>query len=151
MFTTDGVALRAASLKPGSLAAAVAEVADALSRISTTDAGDDRQGSQSGRTRLATKSTPRVRVTTCVKSSQSLRMGWTEEWARRKARFPPRRAAAEGGRYFLSESRISRSSTTSSGAAGGGTAFFSLFICLTIRKMMKARIEKLIATVMKLP
>ena len=56
-------------------------------------------------------------------------------------------------RYFLSASRISRSSTTSSGGAAGlaGSARRRRLICFTIRKMMKARIRKLSATVMKLP
>jgi len=57
-------------------------------------------------------------------------------------------------RQRFSASRISRSKTTSSGGAvgaGGGASFFSRLICLTIMKMMKARITKLIATVMKLP
>ena len=56
--------------------------------------------------------------------------------------------------YFFSESRISRSSNTSSAVgagAGGGASFFSWLICLTMMKMTKARMMKLIATVMKLP
>ena len=53
-----------------------------------------------------------------------------------------------------SASRISRSSITSSGGARrrpAGSARFSRLICFTIRKMMNARMTKLIATVMKLP
>ena len=56
--------------------------------------------------------------------------------------------------YFRNASRISRSSTTSSGVAGGGgggAAPLSLLICRTMIKMMKARITKFSATVMKLP
>ena len=61
--------------------------------------------------------------------------------------------------YFFSESRISRSSNTSSGAgagaagaAGAGVASrFMRFICLTIRKMTKARMTKFSEIVMKLP
>ena len=57
------------------------------------------------------------------------------------------------GLQRLTASRISRSSVTSSGGAGGagGVSRFRRFICFTIRKMMNARIRKLIATVMKLP
>ncbi len=59
--------------------------------------------------------------------------------------------------YFFSESRISRNSTMSSGVgagaagAGVGSDRFRRLICFTIMKMMKARIVKLTATVMKLP
>ena len=56
--------------------------------------------------------------------------------------------------YFLNASRISRSSCTSSGVAGGGgggAADLSLLICRTMMKMMKARMTKFSATVMKLP
>src|SRR5690349_19102799 len=55
--------------------------------------------------------------------------------------------------HFFSESRISRNNETSSGGAGTGTGCsrLSLLICFTIRKMMNARMKKLIATVMKLP
>ena len=55
--------------------------------------------------------------------------------------------------HFLSESRISRNSTTSSGGVGGalGSSRFNRLICFTIKKMMNARMRKLIATVMKFP
>jgi len=59
--------------------------------------------------------------------------------------------------HFFKASRISRSSITSSGvgvgAAGGagGASRFRRFICLIIRKMMNARMMKLMAMVMKLP
>lgn len=56
---------------------------------------------------------------------------------------------------FFSESRISRSSTTSSGggagAAGASPGWRSLLMNLTIRKMMNARMMKLISTVMNEP
>ena len=49
--------------------------------------------------------------------------------------------------YFLRLSRICRSNNTSSGVGGGSVgaceaSFLSLFICLIIMKMMKARIMK---------
>src|SRR5688572_6453955 len=75
MFTTEGIALRAASLnesRPEAWAGAV-EGADPgpASRTSTTCA---RQASQSGLTRLTTKSAASVTVTAWAKTSQSLRM-----------------------------------------------------------------------------
>ncbi len=61
-------------------------------------------------------------------------------------------------RYFLARrSRISVSSATSAGGAAGATGFSCSsrrrrsFTALTIRKMMKARMMKFSATVMKLP
>lgn len=77
--------------------------------------------------------------------------GWLRGERSGIAPVPFRKARAT---HFLRESRISRSKTTSSaGAAGaaGGASFFMRLICLTIMKMMKARMRKLIATVMKLP
>ncbi len=61
-----------------------------------------------------------------------------------------------GCSYFFRLSRISRSRMTSSGVGAGadGAASslrFRRLICLTIIKMMKARMTKLTATVMKLP
>ena len=60
--------------------------------------------------------------------------------------------------FFASRSRISVSSCTSAGggaAAGAGFSFSSrrriLFTALTIRKMIQARIRKLMSTVRKLP
>ena len=40
---------------------------------------------------------------------------------------------------------------TTHAGAGGGAAFFSLFICLTIKKMINAKMAKLSTIVMKLP
>lgn len=53
----------------------------------------------------------------------------------------------------FSESRISRSSTMSSGVAAGAASagLRSLLMNFTIRKMMKARMMKLISTVMNEP
>ena len=64
-----------------------------------------------------------------------------------------RGTGAAAGFQRLTASRISRSSTTSSGGAAGagGVSRFRRLICFTIRKMMNARIRKLIATVMKFP
>lgn len=69
-----------------------------------------------------------------------------------------RRVAPIGGprHHFLRLSRISRSNTTSSGVATGaggatGVSRLSRLTCLIIRKMMNARMMKLMATVMKLP
>ena len=58
--------------------------------------------------------------------------------------------------YRLRLSRISRSSKMSSDVTalvttGAGALLFSRLICLTIKKMMKAKITKLTATVTKLP
>ena len=57
---------------------------------------------------------------------------------------------------FFNESRISRSSSTSSGVGGGSAGAASaglrrLLMNLTIRKMMNARMMKLISTVMNEP
>ena len=69
-----------------------------------------------------------------------------------------RRVAATGGprHHLLRLSRISRNNTTSSGVATGvggaaGVSRLSRLTCLIIRKMMNARMMKLMATVMKLP
>ena len=64
-----------------------------------------------------------------------------------------RRGLPPVGYLVFSASRISRSRTVSSGVttSTGGAARFSRFICLTIRKMMKARMRKLMVTVTKLP
>ncbi len=56
--------------------------------------------------------------------------------------------------YFFRLSRISRNNTMSSGVAGGGAGGSALrrrFICLTIMKMMNARMMKFTRMVMKLP
>ncbi|MEY4999920.1 MAG: hypothetical protein RIS00_1964 [Pseudomonadota bacterium] len=54
-------------------------------------------------------------------------------------------------RYFFNASRISVSRSTSLGPAGGAIFAKKPFALRTIRKMMKARIRKLISLVMKLP
>jgi hypothetical protein len=83
------------------------------------------------------------------------RLVWAKGRARPRHCFTLRRASAPGEPHAQrrSESRISRSRTTSSGVAagGGGSVRRSRLICRTITKMMKARIRKLITTVMKLP
>lgn len=60
---------------------------------------------------------------------------------------------ALGDQRCFSESRISRSSTVSSGVAAGAASsgLRSLLMNFTIRKMMNARMTKLIATVMNEP
>jgi len=82
-------------------------------------------------------------------------VAWTTgDGSGRPAVLAPSAASAACASYFFSKSRISRSSSTSSAGAaggGGGAFFFSRLICLTMMKMMNARMTKLIATVMKLP
>src|ERR1700682_2396634 len=67
----------------------------------------------------------------------------------------PQRRRCRGSRNqrLISASRISRKSSVCSDGGGGGDgcARFRALICLTIRKMMNAKIKKLIVTVRKLP
>jgi len=54
--------------------------------------------------------------------------------------------------YFFNASRISAKSSTSLGPEGAGGALgINLLACLTIKKMMKAKIRKLMTAVIKLP
>ena len=72
-------------------------------------------------------------------------------------RQPPAPGVGPGPYLRDRASRISRSSSTSSGVGAGGAGGaggwlrLSLLICLTIMKMMKARMMKFTETVMKLP
>src|SRR6185503_2873635 len=74
MFTTDGTAFFAASLNEKRRGFAITGAPAAATLLSRTSTTCVRQGSQSGFTRLSTKSTASVAVTAWAKRSQSLRM-----------------------------------------------------------------------------
>ena len=74
MLTTEGIAFFAASLKEKARAAGVSGWTDGAARASRTSTTCARHASQSGFTRLTTKSAASVTVTAWAKTSQSLRM-----------------------------------------------------------------------------